>query len=413
MGSSSDRLPSFKGPRDLSLSSRGSGGAKPNVAGSSTARPRRVFTPNIPPKRDRATPSAQPTSSRSSAQQSNATNSPRGRGRGRGGPRGGARGGKQRGELVQSESIFSDGVGDPVDAKRSSASQYRSGYGMGSRYKSATEGGSSRISSLNRNTLNAVIKEEDAESNKKIFGSEKYEPEEEEEVNPDNPNVPVILPLSCYIPEYFMEPTALAVTAPRIIPAPPEPVEPPTPSTSTSNEPSTVVPLIKIKEEKLDQDETTSAKAKQDKDTEETIKRNERLLSTMHLDSAAFASCFRSTPPEGTLVYFQLPGELPVFTNSVRESVDQQGSSKNPAQMVSDIDDLPEGFIGRLQIMSTGRTRFILGENTFDVDTGRPVGFRQELYAVNTDNATLTNMGPIHNKFVITPDIEYLIEDAL
>ncbi|CAL8114030.1 unnamed protein product [Orchesella dallaii] len=412
MGSSSDRLPSFKGPRDLSLSSRGSGGAKPNLGGGTSgaqagqARPRRVFTPNIPPKRDRGSATAQSTSSRTSSQQANATNSPRGRGRGRGGPRGGARGGKQRGELVQSESIFSDGVGDPTDAKRSSASQYRSGYGMGSRYKSATEGGSSRVSSLNRNTLNAVIKEEDAESNKKIFGTDKYEPEEEEEVNPDNPNVPVILPLSSYIPEYFMEPTALAIN-------PPVPLEPPTPvpSTSTSNEPNTVVPLMKIKEEKLDEDEITSVK--QDTDTEDTIKRNERLLSTMQLESTAFASCFRSTPPEGTLVFFQLPDELPVLEGSVRESVDQQSSSKNPAQMVSDIDDLPEGFIGRLQIMSTGRTRFILGENAFDVDTGRPVGFRQDLYAVDADNATLTNLGPINNKFVITPDIEYLIEDAL
>ncbi|ODM93238.1 DNA-directed RNA polymerase III subunit RPC4 [Orchesella cincta] len=280
----------------------------------------------------------------------------------------------------------------------------------GSRYKSATEGGAARMSSLNRNTLNTLIKEEDAESDKKIFGTEKFDAEDEEDVNPANSNVPVILPLSNYIPEYFMEPAALAIDSPPITTLP-ETADLPTPS--TSSEPSTLIPVVKIKQEKPDEDETVSLKVKEELDSEDAIKRNERLLSTMHLESTAFASSFRSTPPEGTLVYFQLPDELPVLEGSVRESVDQQGSSKNTAQMVGDIDDLPEGFIGRLQIMSSGRTRFILGENSFDVDSGRPVGFRQELYAVDEDSATLTNLGPIHNKFVITPDIEYLIEDAL
>lgn len=80
-----------------------------------------------------------------------------------------------------------------MEAKRNSAMQYRTGYG--SRYKSATEGGPSRISSMNRTTLNTLIKEEHDESSKKIFGNERFEQEEDLDSSVDNSNIPVVLPL--------------------------------------------------------------------------------------------------------------------------------------------------------------------------------------------------------------------------
>lgn len=79
--------------------------------------------------------------------------------------------------------------------KRNSAMQYRSGYGS-SKYKSATEGGPSRMSSMNRTTLNTLIKEEENdESNRKIFGTEKFDHEEQNQASSEDPNMPVVLPL--------------------------------------------------------------------------------------------------------------------------------------------------------------------------------------------------------------------------
>ncbi len=81
-----------------------------------------------------------------------------------------------------------------MEAKRNNSMQYRTGYG--SRYKNATEGGPSRISSMNRTTLNTLIKDEEHdESSKKIFGNDKFEQEEDLDSSVDNSNIPVVLPL--------------------------------------------------------------------------------------------------------------------------------------------------------------------------------------------------------------------------
>lgn len=183
----------------MSLSARGAKKDGDSQSAAAGQRPRRVFTPNIPPKRDRggAQPSASAgTSAASKKEVVDGSSNSRGRPpRGRGTPRGGGRGGK-RPELVQSESIFADGFGE----KRAAAMSYRSGgsgWVGGSRYKSggSGEGGSSRMSSMNRATLTTIIKEEDDESNRKIFGSEKFERDEDQDLRIDHPTTPIVLPL--------------------------------------------------------------------------------------------------------------------------------------------------------------------------------------------------------------------------
>lgn len=181
-----------------------------------------------------------------------------------------------------------------------------------------------------------------------------------------------------------MEPTVLQTEASDCLPAvqpKQEPLEEPIrgPSLESSN-----ASMIKIKKEKIDDDDDPASailKIKKEKlddtDTDKTLEIDREALAALSLDATTFAGTFRNTPPDGTLVYFQFPDELPVLEGSVRESVDHQDTDKNPADLVQDIGDLPEGFIGRLQILSSGRTRFVIGENNFDVDSGRPVGFRQ------------------------------------
>lgn len=103
----------------------------------------------------------------------------------------------------------------------------------------------------------------------------------------------------------------------------------------------------------------------------------------MSLEATSFGGTLRSTPKEGTLVFFQMPDELPVVESDAN---DVEDPVKNPAELVKDMENLPEGFIGKLQIMSSGRTKFILGDNYFDVEPGRPVGFRQVKYNNHTSH---------------------------
>lgn len=39
--------------------------------------------------------------------------------------------------------------------------------------------------------------------------------------------------------------------------------------------------------------------------------------------------------------------------------------------------DIPEGKIGKLQVMKSGKTRLVLGDVTFDLSRGAPCGFLQ------------------------------------
>ena len=46
-------------------------------------------------------------------------------------------------------------------------------------------------------------------------------------------------------------------------------------------------------------------------------------------------------------------------------------------KLAEDINSLPEGYIGKVQILASGKARFMLGDNSFEIKPGIPVGFRE------------------------------------
>jgi hypothetical protein len=200
-----------QGPRDLTLASRG-GTITGGTAGGT--RTRRVFKPNIPPRRgEQPAAAASSTSTADSSSKSGSTSvdktqnpgGGRGRGRGRGGPRG-------RREFIQSESVFSEGVGDPNAAARKSGvpSMRNASAGFGNRRGGGGGGGGGgaggrSTSNITPASLKDLIKVEEKPllSDKRVFGDDVeqhplLEDDDEEEI--DDPQVPIMLPLtSCKI----------------------------------------------------------------------------------------------------------------------------------------------------------------------------------------------------------------------
>lgn len=72
------------------------------------------------------------------------------------------------------------------------------------------------------------------------------------------------------------------------------------------------------------------------------------------------------------------------------------------------IHDLPEGQIGTLQIMKSGRLRLVLGECKFWLHRGVRVDFSEELAFVNTnaENKTgeIVNLGNIKDRIIAVPE---------
>ena len=107
----------------------------------------------------------------------------------------------------------------------------------------------------------------------------------------------------------------------------------------------------------------------------------------------------------GELLFFQLPDHLPNRTDVKREEC-----SKNV------LGDLPEGYLGKLQIRKSGKSQLRINSTLFDVDVGTQVGFLQELFVIDTNvtqqqqmssahftKGSMTNLGRVRNRVVTTP----------
>lgn len=72
------------------------------------------------------------------------------------------------------------------------------------------------------------------------------------------------------------------------------------------------------------------------------------------------------------------------------------------------IHDLPEGQIGKLHVMKSGKLRLILGDCKFTLQQGVRVTFKEELAVVNVDSSRkmgeIVNLGDINNRIIIVPE---------
>ena len=103
-----------------------------------------------------------------------------------------------------------------------------------------------------------------------------------------------------------------------------------------------------------------------------------------------------------------MPDHFPGHSRQKVEASDlEQASSRTNVT----IDQLAEGYLGKLQFRKSGKVQLWINNVLFDVDIGTQVGFLQELYSVetepnnppSTDKGNMTNLGRVRNRVVITP----------
>ncbi len=111
---------------------------------------------------------------------------------------------------------------------------------------------------------------------------------------------------------------------------------------------------------------------------------------------------------ESTLFLLKTPKHLPaVLDNSKNPKIDLSNDEKKTCHKCT-IRDLPEGQIGKLQIMKSGGLRLILGECKFWLEQGIKGSFKEELAVVKTDPENRTgeiiNLGTIQDRVVVVPE---------
>lgn len=72
------------------------------------------------------------------------------------------------------------------------------------------------------------------------------------------------------------------------------------------------------------------------------------------------------------------------------------------------IHDLPEGQIGKLQVLKSGKLRLVLGECKFWLHPGVKINFKEELFVVKTDTESksgeIINLGNVKERIIVVPD---------
>ncbi|XP_047176189.1 uncharacterized protein LOC124843477 isoform X2 [Vigna umbellata] len=98
---------------------------------------------------------------------------------------------------------------------------------------------------------------------------------------------------------------------------------------------------------------------------------------------------------------FQLPRNMPFNEGKEKEQIRTTGSGKARA-----LEELPSGYMGKMQVYKSGAIKLKLGEALFDLSPGTKCGFAQDIVAVNFAQKQICNLGEISNKVVVVPDLD-------
>ncbi|XP_031729775.1 DNA-directed RNA polymerase III subunit RPC4 isoform X3 [Anarrhichthys ocellatus] len=137
------------------------------------------------------------------------------------------------------------------------------------------------------------------------------------------------------------------------------------------------------------------------------------------------------------LFFMQLPDSMPgresaqkvdpSLGSSAEKAASKEGKpeDKRPAHLQAHeaaakegcpvLSQLPEGFLGKLQIRKSGKVELKLGHIVMDVSEGAAFSFLQQLVSVRLSDGRTGDMmvlGNVHHKLVLSPDFQALLRQA-
>ncbi|XP_028399827.1 DNA-directed RNA polymerase III subunit RPC4-like [Dendronephthya gigantea] len=324
------RLQSLRSPRDLTL-------------GGST---KRTYAPTIPVRRikeePKDTPSEQKPNHGGGQTRQRGRGRDRGRGRGRGQP-----------NIIQSKSIFSEGLVPKTASVPSRAPSYREGGGFAESTKSERPKAEKNFEVEDPNKILQMI---DSDGEMDI-----------DEAQLACGILPMHIPLAYH--DRFVEEV---VNDEDISSVKVEPME-------TDEKKPFVRPSNKGSKKKTKEDQPMTC---------------ERLLTG------------NDKKKKDQMLFFQFPDSLPT---KVLENEEEGSKEKNKSLKLQDIS---EGYIGKIQVLKSGKTRLILGGVALDVSMGTPCNFLQDIVSIHPEEESRSMMTLCHVKqrLVCTPDFEELLK---
>jgi len=355
----SSRLPTFKPPRDLTL---GAGESALAAAGRLGSKPRKTFTPNIPVRNRNKGPNKDDKRETNHNRRDQNERPARGRGqRGRGRGRG-----AHVVDIIQTEgSVFGHGVAADLGRGRGSTSNTES--------ESSKFIPKPKLNLQHGKDLSTDPTELQAQM-ESLLRDDFIEDESMQTYQDDD--YPVQLPL-VDTGKSFKEAGLDSVFNPKV-----------------KDEPGGVAP-VEMK--------TKVADKFQDLTIVELLKNERKDLLFIQL-------------PDCLPGHKDVKDSKPNTPNVKSESSQQKNIKSDPdaAPQVGDdspyctLRDLPEGYLGKIQTLASGKSRLLVSNHSFDVDIGTNTRFLQNLLCVSVDEekkaADVSILGEVNHRLIVSPD---------
>jgi len=111
---------------------------------------------------------------------------------------------------------------------------------------------------------------------------------------------------------------------------------------------------------------------------------------------------------ENMIFLLQLPAVLPELADPLEE-VTRSEETETSAGAGATITRYPDGLLGKMRIHKSGRVRMEIGGLPFCVDQGSETFFQQDLACVCPLANEIINLGPIHKRMILTPDVDAIL----
>ncbi|KAL0304095.1 UNVERIFIED_CONTAM: DNA-directed RNA polymerase III subunit RPC4 [Sesamum radiatum] len=87
--------------------------------------------------------------------------------------------------------------------------------------------------------------------------------------------------------------------------------------------------------------------------------------------------------------------------------------SGHPSNKGCSLEELPEGYMGKMLVYKSGAVKLKLGDILYDVSPGSDCAFAQSVMAIDTTNRDCCDLGSLNKRAVVTPDIDFLVDNVI
>ncbi|VFQ69535.1 unnamed protein product [Cuscuta campestris] len=104
-------------------------------------------------------------------------------------------------------------------------------------------------------------------------------------------------------------------------------------------------------------------------------------------------------------MFFQLPLNWHMLKKPEGSETTNNPRALSKARLCK-LDELGEGFLGKMIVYKTGAVKMRLGESLYDVSPGMDCVFAQGVVAVNTEEKACCDLAELDKRAVLTLDID-------